>query len=188
MSTKSPRHVARRTRSLHTPVAEQPQLSLSRRFHIARQLTQVVLHLHAAGWLHKSLRSSNIIFLAPNDASADEFLNKAPYLIGYEYTRPDTAQAVAFIRLPDTALETDLYRHPHARGVGREKYRKQFDMYALGCVLVEVGMWRRLLDVKIVYVNNSLGEVITEATALDKDVDLPSLLRLRAKDELVDAL
>ena len=41
------------------------------------------------------------------------FLASEPYVIGYEYARSDTEEAVvAFTQLPDTEIEADLYRNP----------------------------------------------------------------------------
>lgn len=81
-------------------------------------MTEVVLQLHTAGWLHKSLLCENIVFLAPQDSTPSDFLYCAPYLIGYGYARLDTARGAIFTQLPDIELVADLYRHPQARGVG----------------------------------------------------------------------
>ena len=128
-------------KSLYDLISEKPRLSLSRRFHIATDLADVVLQLHTAGWLHKSFRSENVIFLAPRGSSATTFLQSSPYLVGYEYARPDTADAAVFTQLPDTSLIADLYRHPHARGVLRQKYQKAvrlicIRMYTFGACIV----------------------------------------------------
>jgi hypothetical protein len=160
-------------KTLRTLISEQPHLSLDRRFEIARTMAGVVLQLHTAGWLHKSLRSENVLFIAPQGSTPSEFLHTPPYLIGYEYARPDTAQGAMFTQLPDTELAADLYRHPKARGVGREKYRTQFDMYALGCILLEIGMWQCLLDIMTEYVDSGLDMRIKEAATLNKEIELP---------------
>jgi len=175
-------------RTLRALILEQPHLSLDRRIKIARTMAEVVLQLHTAGWLHKSLRSDNILFLAPQGSSSSDFLHTPPYLVGYEYARPDTTQGAMLTQLPDTELVADLYRHPKARGVSREKYRTQFDMYALGCVLLEIGLWQYLLDVKTRYLDPDLDDKITEATRSNKDVDLPSLLELSNTEPLYQQL
>ena len=64
------------------------------------------------------------------------------YLAGYDYARPDhpderTEEAVA-------KPELELYRHPEIQGVTSPKFRKAFDLFALGCVLLEVGLWSNL--------------------------------------------
>ncbi len=175
-------------KSLHDLIAEQRHLSLGSRFEIARKMAQVVLQLHTAGWLHKSLRSENIVYLAPRGASASEFLKSPPYLVGYEYARPDTAKGAIFTQLPDTEIVYDLYRHPQARGVRREKYRKQFDMYALGCILLEIGMWQQLFSIATSFWDTNLGQNLQDAVESNKDVDIPSLLDLENQQTLLDTL
>ncbi|KAK6189272.1 hypothetical protein LQW54_013431 [Pestalotiopsis sp. IQ-011] len=113
---------------------------LHRRLGIAKALSETILQLHTAGWMHKNLRSHNVIFLAPKASTLDVFLHSEPILIGYDYARPDTAEAAqALTQLPDTDLRADLYRHPQARGAGREIFPKRFDMYGLGCVILSRG-------------------------------------------------
>ncbi|KAJ4991924.1 hypothetical protein SVAN01_02519 [Stagonosporopsis vannaccii] len=150
-------------KTLFDLIAEQRHLSLACRFDIAKKMARAVLQLHTVGWLHKSLRTSHIVYLAPTGSSASEFLRGAPYLIGYEYARPDTANAAAFTQLPDTELRNDLYRHPQARGIRRERYRKQFDMYALGCIFLEVGMWRKLSEIAVMFLDANLEDNIRAA-------------------------
>jgi hypothetical protein len=177
-----------RLKTLHDLILEQSHLSLGRRFEIARMLADVVLQLHTAGWLHKSLRSENVIFIASNDSSTGDFLNSPPYLVGFEYARPDTADAAMFTQLPDAELANDLYRHPQARGIRREKYRKQFDMYALGCLLVEIGLWGRLLELMNEVLDEKLAETIKEANMSNRDIELPSLSSLGSQPELLEPL
>ncbi|KAF2460854.1 prion-inhibition and propagation-domain-containing protein [Lineolata rhizophorae] len=43
--------------------------------------------------------------------------------------------------LPDN-FNTDLYRHPSSLGVWRQPFRKAFDVYALGLLLLEIGLWK----------------------------------------------
>ncbi|KAJ8112113.1 hypothetical protein OPT61_g5444 [Boeremia exigua] len=169
-------------------VAEQAQLSLGRRFEIATVMAQAVLQLHTAGWLHKSLRTNNIIFLAPEHAKSADFLQRSPYLIGFEYARSDTATAAAFTQLPDTEPINDLYRHPQARGVRRESYRKQFDVYALGCILLEIGMWKALPKIVAEFLDAGLLKGIQAVIDDNMGYDVPSLLDIGQQEELLQQL
>ncbi|KAJ4340397.1 hypothetical protein N0V95_007510 [Ascochyta clinopodiicola] len=169
-------------------LTEQRHLSLGRRFEIATKMSQAVLQLHTSGWLHKSFRSNHIVFLAPKDASSSEYLQSTPYLIGFEYARPDTPKAVAFTQLPDTDPLNDLYRHPQARGARRESYRKQFDVYALGCVLLEIGMWQALPDIVTQFLDAGLKKGIQAVIDDNMAYDIPSLLDVRQQDKLLDQL
>jgi hypothetical protein len=171
-------------KSLKDLLVDQALVSLKRRVELARTLAKTVLQLHTAGWLQKNLRSDTIVFLAPRGSSAEFFLNSEPYIIGYEYARSDTDDAaLAFTHLPDTELEADLYRHPQARGVGRETYQKRFDMYAMACIIVELVMWKPLVDVFSTYLSESLKDLIAIAQASNEIVELPELKDLFEKEE-----
>ncbi|KAI0479701.1 prion-inhibition and propagation-domain-containing protein [Xylaria cf. heliscus] len=176
-------------RSLKHLLSTQSFVSLKRRLEIARAIADTVLQLHTAGWLHKSLRSENIIFLAPRGSSSDVFLKSEPYIIGYEYARSDTKESAnAFTELPDTELETDLYRHPQARGLNRETFQKRFDMYAMACILVELVMWEPLVGIFSSYVTQGLKDIISIAQASNEIIELPSLERLLQNDDAVRIL
>ncbi|RYP49838.1 hypothetical protein DL768_004530 [Monosporascus sp. mg162] len=176
-------------KSLKDLISAQPFVSLSRRLELARAVADTVLQLHTAGWLHKSLRSENIIFLAPRGSENDAFLNSEPYVFGYEYARSDTEDSAnAFTQLPDTELETDLYRHPRARGLNRETFQKRFDMYALACLIVELVMWEPLVDVFSLYVTQGLKKSIDIAQSWNEVIKLPSLKDLFEKEDVVKIL
>lgn len=114
---------------------------LSHRVKIGKDMAETVLQLHTAGWLHKGIRSENIIaFFAQNE----EILPEKAHLVGFEYARPDSMDGLAITQLPGGSLGADQYRHPRARGAHRKSYRKAFDLYALGCVLLELALWKPL--------------------------------------------
>ncbi|KAL8788568.1 MAG: hypothetical protein Q9213_001641 [Squamulea squamosa] len=78
------------------------------------------------------------------DASRWEFSNaNGPFLAGYEYARPTTAHTEAMPAIP----EQEMYRHPKGQGLTRANFRRSFDLFALGCVLLEIGLWCDLLNV-----------------------------------------
>ena len=175
-------------RTMSDLLTDQGQLSLGRRFEIATDMVRAVLQLHTAGWLHKSLRTNNVIFLAPEDATSAEFLQGSPYLIGFEYARPDNTIAAAFTQLPDTEPLNDLYRHPQARGVRRETYRKQFDVYALGCILLEIGMWKALPEIVAEFLDAGLWKGIRAVIDDNVGYDIPSLLDVGQQEKLLERL
>jgi hypothetical protein len=74
-------------------------------------------------------------------------LQQPPVIGGYGYARLDTVEAAKFTELPMVHFEGDLYRHPMARGQERNSFEQRFDIYALGCVLLELAMWRPLEDI-----------------------------------------
>jgi hypothetical protein len=107
-------------KSLRDMILDQQLVSLRRRLEIAKALAETLVQLHTAGWMHKSLRSENVVFLAPRGCGDMVFLSSEPYGVGYEYARSDTPDAAAALtQLPDTELEAELYRHPKSRGANR---------------------------------------------------------------------
>ena len=176
-------------KTLKDLLATQSLVSLNRRIEISKAIADTVLQLHTAGWLHKGLRSENIIFLAQRGSSDDVFLQSEPYVFGYEYARSDTEDsAKAFTQLPDTELKADLYRHPQARGLGRETFQKRFDLYALACILVELVAWKPLINIFSSHINKELENAIAIAQESNEVMELPSLATLFEKEGVVDLL
>ena len=116
------------------------RLPLPSRFEIARTIATTIGTLHADGWLHKSIRSHNLIFFSSNSASSGF---TQPYLVGFEYSRLESAETEATW---DTDLVKNLYRHPERQGPPLVTFAKRYDVYALGLVLLEIGLWRTLSD------------------------------------------
>ncbi|KAI1265465.1 prion-inhibition and propagation-domain-containing protein [Xylariaceae sp. FL1019] len=173
-------------RSLRDLISSQQRVSLNRRLQLAQALAETVLQLHTAGWLHKSIRPDNVVFLAFRGSSDDEFLKSEPYIIGYEYARSDTQDsAKAFTQLPETELWTDLYRHPQARGSNRESFQKRFDMYALACIFLELLCWRPLVNIFSSYLIPELDDIIALAQTSNTAIQLPSLDELFQRGEFV---
>jgi hypothetical protein len=117
--------------------------SLSVRLRIGIALVETVLQLHTAGWLHKGIRSENILVFGSLDdpLSCSERLADI-YLCGYEYARADNLlETTEATILHDEAL---LYKHPLSIGSARAIYQKGFDLYSVGCVLLELGLWASL--------------------------------------------
>ena len=61
--------------------------SLSTRMDLARQLASSLLNFHSIGWLHKNVRSENVMFF-PKDLSQRSL--KRPRWVGLTYARGDT--------------------------------------------------------------------------------------------------
>lgn len=117
--------------------------SLNERGGIALALAETVLQLHTAGWLHKGIRSENVLFVGVGENKWRKGSAFGPYLAGYEYSRPSTSQTEATPAIP----EQEIYLHPRGQGLARENFRRSFDLFALGCVLLEIGLWSSLVDI-----------------------------------------
>ncbi|KAI1802549.1 prion-inhibition and propagation-domain-containing protein [Daldinia bambusicola] len=111
--------------------------SLTTRIEMALRLTTSLEYLHVAKWLHKGLRSDNILFLTSSSS------NWTPLcLSGFDYSRPSGDRT----ELPTKRGEHDLYRHPEVQfdvpRDGEYGYEEKHDVYSLGVVLMEIGLWQ----------------------------------------------
>lgn len=117
--------------------------SLNERLCIAIDLAEAVLQLHTTGWLHKGFRPNNILFVETCSQMWEAGTAKGPYLAGYVYARPSNAETEMVYSQP----VHDLYRHPLAQGTAKQNFKKSFDMFALGCILLEVALWESFRDI-----------------------------------------
>ena len=106
------------------------------------------MYLHSVNWLHKGLRSDNILFFNVMSQSDRESINLdygSPTLSGFDYARPDLPEATSE---PFTHnIEHDLYRHPRMLGHASSRSRKSDDIYSLGVMLVEIAYWQQIEDI-----------------------------------------
>ena len=114
---------------------------LGERFQLAKALVSTLFEIHNMGWLHKNVQPKNILFW-PRKGMNDEFDISKPYLMGFDIARPNLPGE--FSEKPPARPEDDLYRHPNYKGPKPRSFRPSFDMYSLGVVLYEIGVWRRV--------------------------------------------
>lgn len=123
-----------------------PAPSLTSRVRLMRTLVECVEKLHAVDWLHKGLRSDNIIFFHNGLGNKKVDLSE-PYLTGFDYARP--AGSISMSEGPGISLADDLYRHPNVQGFSADGasgrgFRKRHDIYSLGLILTEIAYWKPL--------------------------------------------
>ncbi|TVY67421.1 hypothetical protein LSUE1_G009114 [Lachnellula suecica] len=145
--------------------------SVTDRILLAQAVANCILYLHAVDWLHKGLRSHNIIFFEPiEEGTVGTTVDyKKPYLSGFEFARP--ARREEQTEIPGDNAEHNMYRHPkaHSQGAGpHEKFRKSFDIYGMGVVLVELGHWMTVdqvlgLDLKTVKGKGKIAAIVKSA-------------------------
>jgi hypothetical protein len=58
--------------------------SLEHRYRLAQALAIALFRLHLTGWLHKGIRSSNVVFLANPDDKDKSDLVRSPWLLGFD--------------------------------------------------------------------------------------------------------
>lgn len=128
--------------------------SLNHRLEFARKITAAVFFVHSLGWVHKAIRSQNIMLFdkepreSKGECSKDPSLTKwvlsSPFLVGFEIARSNDGETHpgARGRVP---LETGLYMHPdlHDPEV-HVRHTMAHDVYSLGIILLELGIWSPL--------------------------------------------
>ncbi|KAK3402330.1 prion-inhibition and propagation-domain-containing protein [Sordaria brevicollis] len=134
--------------------------SISQRLDLALKLCSTVLNLHAVNWLHKGVLSANVLLPLDSPSMYDEPGEndmrrlmrysywrelREPLLSGFEYSRPENSQTTA--RSLDTAW--DLYRWPSIQREHptEQNWRKTYDLYSLGLMLLEIGHWQPLHEI-----------------------------------------
>ncbi|KAF4333461.1 kinase catalytic domain protein [Fusarium beomiforme] len=112
--------------------------SLTTRVRIARTIATSIWYLHATNWLHKGLRSENVVF-----PSRESIRTASPFLCGFDYSRPSHMGEET--ERPAENPMHDIYRHPKVQfdvpRSGRVGFNKLYDAYSLGVVLYEIGVW-----------------------------------------------
>ena len=110
--------------------------TLGQKFRIAKELTETLFQFHSVGWLHKSVRSENILFFREDDSHVSY---ASQYLVGFEFSRDENDRSTTE---RDDKLERNIYRHPDRQGPPEERFNIIHDIYALGVVLLEIGLWK----------------------------------------------
>ncbi|KAF2146712.1 uncharacterized protein K452DRAFT_355176 [Aplosporella prunicola CBS 121167] len=126
--------------------------SLRDKFQVAFGLAKSVAQLHMVQWVHESLRSENILFFPKADVeptshrSSKSILFEEPWILGFEFSRPDPFFSSG---CTDTDMASNVYRHPERQGWHNgviHLFKKEHDIYALGVVLLEIGLWETALQ------------------------------------------
>ena len=128
--------------SLLKLILDSEKPSLTKRVVLAHAIASCVMYLHSVNWLHKGLRSNNIIFFTP-EGTVPSY--SKPLIGGFEYARPDLPDEET--EPPPRLSEHDIYRHPAVLARTTSRSQKSHDIYSLGIVLVEIAYWKRIDEI-----------------------------------------
>ncbi|KAF5622107.1 kinase catalytic domain protein [Fusarium tjaetaba] len=160
--------------------------SLTERLKLVKLLSKTLLFLHLGSWLHKGIRSDNVLFLSSDVSSVDL---GAAYIGGFDYSRLFRETRLTQ-NVGDNRYQ-NLYRHPDHQGLpvqenGESADRPPFsckaDLYSLGVVLVEIGLWSpiiKLLDAR--------GTQDEDKSVREAILDMIPEVRMRMGDAFADA-
>lgn len=114
--------------------------SLEDRFRLGFNLACNLLHTHAKGITHRNINSNNIVFLEegvqdPEGRPWKQGIIRKPYLVSWDQNPDDTD-----VSQPEM-LVSSIYRHPRVDRGRRSRFRPSFDIYSLGLILLEIGIW-----------------------------------------------
>jgi hypothetical protein len=125
----------------HGGVSVDTRLFLGDRFALALTLSKAIYQLHYLGWLHKGIRSHNILFYRPSNArhSWRPDPNQV-FLVGYEFARP-ASQSGLSIPIENTA-GVAIYHYATYVDSMAAGYEPRFDLYSFGIVLIEIARWQ----------------------------------------------
>ncbi|KAA8909830.1 hypothetical protein FN846DRAFT_941011 [Sphaerosporella brunnea] len=129
-------------------------IDLGDRFRLAKQLVAAVYTIHACGFSHKNIRPASILFLPAESGDRGGGPSKSrkvalrrPYLMGWGYTRPDELEFEADherrLIVPRDGT-VGIYQHPERLKSPYRPYKQIYDIYSLGLVLLEIGLWQSI--------------------------------------------
>lgn len=103
-------------------------------FTLAKDLSSCLRVFHKAGWVHKNISSHHLLIFSSSPELVHEHVASA-VLAGFNDSRPETSGYTL-----GPKQEFLHYQHPLYQT--NVEFRKSFDYFGLGMILLELGLWR----------------------------------------------
>ena len=115
---------------------------LEQRYLLAAVLAEGLLNILNVGWVHKALNSTNIVLF--HEAGSVQVVDfSRPQMMGFGLARPEQPGALTIdTRGIDSTWR--LWQHPELQQGLHRRHERRFDIYSLGMILLEIGMWQDL--------------------------------------------
>ncbi|KAM5469207.1 hypothetical protein MauCBS54593_004560 [Microsporum audouinii] len=135
---------------------EGPVPNLEDRLALAYNLVLSALHLRSQNLVHGSINSNNIMIFPGVHVSNSGSTNNQDL----DYRRPFLTSLCQFDcddkTAPPEPLSSSMYRHPDDRRSYADKSAWAYDLYSLGLVLLEIGLWTPIGRLWKLKYNNSM--------------------------------
>lgn len=134
------------SKSLHNSNSATPPLE--DRFRLAFTLALTFSKIHGDRFAHKDVNSSNILVFRKNrrqsaNSRALQYALRSPVICSFDLFSEYDIEAT------NTMPPLNIYRHPEdpkSTGEKSKEHGPQFDLYSLGLILLEIGLWVPLSD------------------------------------------
>lgn len=187
--SQRPQHISNDIRPINLLQAmkQLPRPSLSQRVALSQNIAKCLLYLHSVNWLHKAIRSEVILLFQLDDSNLQL---SEPYLTGFDFSRrarwdESSAPKPKFGRM-------EAYLHPDAQfNKPPQYYRKTFDIYSFGIVLIEIAYWKpivSIMDIENDIDRSPLSTSTIRPRLLDSEPSLLAGVRAEAGDKFAAAV
>ena len=83
--------------------------------------------------------------MSSEDTKEDSIQYSEPWVLGFSFARPESFFSAG---PTDFSPSRDVYRHPERQGEAQQPFTEIHDIYALGVVLLETGLWEPALTLE----------------------------------------
>lgn len=121
-------------RSLRSILMDGSLMPLNEKFVLAKSLARSVIYVHMSKFVHKNISPETILLSRDKDGNLG-----SSFLMGFQSFRFASGMTTLY---SDDVWKRNLYRHPRRQGEKPEDtYKMQHDIYSMGVVLLEIGLW-----------------------------------------------